>query len=337
MALVRKTPVEQEEPVEKAVEQKEVIDGSKLLSQKFREDFETQWSLIETAYNKKIVNFSEKSAVRKKLQSLFAKTKIRRDRFESFFNEIISGNHTDKAVSFKLTKGASAFLRFTEASTKAPDFILVQTSDEVDSVATMFSKIGKADFASDELVINIPKGVFAALRFKFSNTFKNFVSKWIKNLDAYQEEQPAEEQETEQSKPTPAKTETKKRSSTAEPRPKTKKEQPPQVTFIGIIVGHEITEDKRYIFSVLNIEDKSVIEMSGKMSDGLYLKTFHKCADKCAEGIVIPVVCHNWHEKISKSYCMSLYYDEDDYAEFDEKYKVKISDLKSIFEEYRNR
>ena len=182
MALVRnKIPVETEEPQvkETKVEQNEIIDGSKLFSQKFREDFETQWQSAEQAYATKIKTLPEESDVYKKLNAAFAKTQVRYDHYMSFINEIVNGEHTVDMVSFKLTKGASAFLRFSEASAKASDFSLVQTIDEIQSPVDLFSKLNKSDFSNEKIVINIPKGVFAALRYKFGTTFKKFITQWI--------------------------------------------------------------------------------------------------------------------------------------------------------------
>lgn len=341
MALLRrKAPVETEEPQveETTVEQKEIIDGSKLFTQKFREDFESQWQSVEQAYATKIKTLPEESDVYKKLNAAFAKTQVRYDYYMSFINEIVNGEHTADMVSFKLTKGASAFLRFSEASAKASDFSLVQTIDDIQTPADLFSKLSKSTFSNEEIVINIPKGVFAALRYKFSTTFKKFVAQWIKTVENIKVSKQEEEQPKPQ--PTPTKTETKRRSSTAAPRPKPKKEEstrPPKVVFIGIIVGHEITEDNKYTFTILDTRNKETFDITGKMSDGLYLKTFHNYADKCAEGVVIPVVCCNWHEQISNSPCMALYYDEEDYKEFDESYDLKVADLKAMFEEYHNR
>ena len=345
MALLRcKASVKTDEPQveETTAEQKETIDGSKLFTKKFREEFESQWQSVKQAYATKIKTLPEESDVYKKLNAAFAKTQVRYDYYMSFINEIVNGEHIVDVVSFKLTKGASAFLRFSEASAKASDFSLIQTIDGIQTPADLFSKLSKSAFSNEEIVINIPKGVFAALRYKFNTTFKKFVAQWIKTVENIKVPRQESKQEEEQPKPKPAptKTETKKRSSTTEPRPKSKKEEPtrpPKVVFIGIIVGHEITEDSKYTFTILDTRNKEIFDITGKMSDGLYLKTFHNYADKCAEGVVIPVVCCNWHEQISNSPCMTLYYDEEDYKEFDESYDLKVADLKVMFEEYCNR
>lgn len=327
MALMRKAPVEQEEPETKT------IDGSKLFSQKFREEFANQWNLANTEHEKKLATLQEESAVYKKLQSVFAKTKLRYDYLTSFINEVVSSKYTDDIISFKLTKGASSFLKFSYASTKADELSLAQTSEDIDSIATLFTKLESSTFANEDVIVNVPKSVFAALRFKFSSTFKSFIAKWVKNLEKYEEVAPEPKPEE---KPKPKKTETKRVSSSSKPKQE-KKERPPRVTFIGIVVGHEITSDDKYTFTILDTRSKETFNVTGKMSDDIYYKAFHNYADKCAEGVVIPVVCYNWHEKISDSPCVSLYYEEEDYKEFDETFKIKVADLKVMFEEYRNR
>lgn len=338
MALMRKASVKQEKSTsEKQTDkQKEIIDGSKLFSQKFREEFASQWNLANTEYEKKLTTLQEESAVYKKLQSVFAKTKLRYDYLTSFINEIVSSKYANDTISFKLTKGASSFLKFSYASTKADELSLAQTSEDIDSIATLFAKLENSTFANEDVVVNVPKSVFAALRFKFSSTFKNFIAKWIKNLENYKEVVPEPKPEE---KPKPEKTKTTRTSTTApRPKPKVEKpERPPKVMFIGVIVGHEITEDNKYTFTILDIRNKETFDITGKMSDGIYYKAFHTYADKCADGVVIPVICYNWHENIPNSPCMALYYDEDDYKEFDEQFNIKVDDLKVMFEEYLNR
>ena len=311
---------------------KSVLEGSKVFTSTFKSNFQKQIKIVDDFYSSKTKEFSDNQAILGMLETAYQQIKVHLLKLETFISEIEGGAYVDNMIVFKVSSNASAFLRFVEANKKIESFSFVTQSSDIQSMSDLFSKVEESEFAC-ESVISVPYNVFASLRFNLTNCLKKFVEKWQKNVINLI---------AEKSKPkvVPEKSETKtkpKRTSTTTPR-KPKKEKPPQERFIGVLVGYSVNEESQVAtFKVLRVDNKSVVEMFDNLNNRLYYKALHNIAKFSNDGTIIPVVCYNWYKDISSNLCIKDYYPQDEYADFEKQYDIKVSALKAAYEEYINK
>lgn len=335
MALARKyqedvVSVESSRNVQVEQQNKVVFSGSSLFTSTFRKELAKQQKLVEEAYAKKVESIKD-SKILASLSPVYDSTKNTFARLNEFVEEVSKCEYSDDIVTVKITKGASVYLKFAQASSKIESFSFVKQSSDVSSMSDLFSQIEKNSEFSCDSVVSFAKNMFGQMRLKCSGSLKQFVTKWIKNLDQFVE---SESSDSTPVKPTEIHNQTKsKRISITE---STAKSKPPQEHFWGLLVGYDNVDDsKSKKFIIVKVSDKSVFYVSNRLKRGkTYVADFYKAAEIGGSGVVIPVSCYNWYEGYSDSYFVMDYYLKDDYPEFENVSGLKISDMKVIVDEY---
>ena len=337
MALVRKyqdevVSTESSQDVQAKQQDKVVFSGSSLFTPSFKGELAKQQKFVEEAYAKKVEGITN-SQILTNLSSVYDSTENTFARLNEFIKEISKCEYSDDIVTIKITKSASVYLKFAQASSKIESFSFVEQSSDIGSVSDLFSQIEKNSEFSCDSVISVAKNVFVQMRYKCFSILKKFSTGWIKQLDQLVVEVKSNDSTSVKS----AKTQVKqKRTSTTIPR-KPKKEKPPQERFIGVLVGYSVNEESQIAtFKVLRFDNKSVVEMFDNLNNRLYYKVLHNIAKFSNDGTIIPVVCYNWYKDISSNLCIKDYYPQDEYADFEEQYNIKVSALKAAYDEYTN-
>lgn len=337
MALARKyqeetasTASSQDVQNEQQSKVKVTFSGASLFTSTFKNELVKQQKLVEEAYSKKIKGVTNPQIITK-FSSIYDSAKNVFTRLNEFVEAIGKCEYSDNIITIKITKCASMYLYFTQASKKIESFSFVNQSSDVASMSDLFSQIEKNPEFSCDSVISLAKNVFVSMRLMCSNSLKQFVTKWIKNLDQLVE---SKSSNSDLVKPTKTHTQSKpKRTSTTESNVKSK---PPQEHFWGLLVGYDNVDDsKSKKFVVVRVSDKSVLHISNRLKRGkAYVTDFYKAAEIGESGVVIPVLCYNWYEDYSDSYCVIDYYIKDDYSEFESVSGLKISDMQVIVDKY---
>ena len=335
MALARKyqdevVSTESPQDVQKEQQSKVVFSGSSLFTSTFRNELAKQQKLVEEAYAKKIKGVTD-SQILANLSSVYDSTKNTFVRLNEFVEEIGKCEYSDNIVTIKITKSASVYLKFAQASSKVESFSFVKQSSDIKSMSDLFSQIEKKSEFSCDSVVSLDKNMFMQMRLKCFNSLRQFVVKWIKNLDQFVKSGSSDSTLV---KPTETHTQKKpKRTSTTESAVKSK---PLQEHFWGLLVGYNNVDDsKSKKFIIIKVSDKSVLYISNRLKRGKsYVADFYKAAEIGESGDVVPVLCYNWYEDYSDSYCVIDYYIKDDYPEFESVSGLKISDMQIIVDEY---
>lgn len=336
MALARKyhdesVSAESSQDVQEEQEQQNenVFSGSSLFTSTFKKGLVKQLDLVEETYAKKIKGITD-SQVLAKFSSVYDSTKSTFARLNEFVEEISKCEYSDDVVTIEITKSASVYLKFAQASSKIELFSFVKQSSNVKSMSDLFSQIEQNSEFSCDSVISLDKNMFGQLRLKCFNSLKQFVSKWIKNLDQLIK---SESSDSALAKPANHTQKKPKRTSTTESVVKSK---PLQEHFWGLLVGYDNVDDsKSKKFIIIKVLDKSVLHISNRLKRGkAYVADFYKAAEIGESGVVVPVLCYNWYEDYSDSYCVIDYYIKDDYPEFESVSGLKISDMQAIVDEY---
>lgn len=339
MALARKyqeevvsTGSSQDVQNEQQSKAKVTFSGASLFTSTFRNELIKRQKIVEEAYSKKVEGVTDPQIITK-FSSVYDSAKNVFTRLNEFIEEIGKCEYSDNIVTIKITKCASVYLYFAQASRKIESFSFVNQSSDVASMSDLFSQIEKNLEFSCDSVVSLSKNIFVSMRLTCSNSLKQFVTKWIKDLNQLIE--------SKSFNPTPVKTKStntqtqakSKRTSTTETTVKSK---PPQEEFWGLLVGYDNVDDsKSKKFVVVKVSDKSVLHISNRLKRGKsYVADFYKAAEIGESGDVVPVLCYNWYEDYSDSYCVMDYYIKDDYPEFESVSGLKISDMKVIVDEY---
>lgn len=337
MALARKyqeeiISTESSQHVQKEQQGKVVLSGSSLFTSTFRNELIKQQKLVEEAYSKKVKGVAD-SQIITKFSSVYDSAKNIFMKLNEFIEEIGKCEYSDNIITIKITKCASVYLYFAQASRKIESFSFVNQSSDVASMSDLFSQIEKNPEFSCDSIVSLAKNIFVLMRLTCSNSLKQFVKKWIKDLDKLVESKSSDVSSV---KPTKTHTQVKsKRTSTTESVVKSK---PSQEHFWGLLVGYDNVDDsKSKKFIIVKVSDKSVLYISNRLKRGkTYVADFYKAAEIGESGDVVPVLCYNWYEDYSDSYCVMDYYIKDDYLEFERVSGLKISDMKIIVDEYIN-
>lgn len=334
MALARKyqeevVSTESSQDVQAEQQDKVVFSGSSLFTPTFRKELAKQQKLVEEAYAKKVKGVTD-SQILAKLSSVYDSTKNTFARLNEFVEEISKCEYSNDVIAIKITKSVSVYLKFAQASSKIESFSFVKHSSDVKSMSDLFSQIEQNSEFSCDSVISFDKNMFGQLRLKCFNSLKQFVSKWIKNLDQLVK---SELSDSTLAKPSNHTQKKPKRTSTTESAVKSK---PLQEHFWGLLVGYDNVDDsKSKKFIIIKVLDKSILHMSNRLKRGkAYVADFYKAAEIGESGVVVPVLCYNWYEDYSDSYCVIDYYIKDDYPEFESASGLKISDMQIIVDEY---
>lgn len=337
MALARKyqdevVSMESSQDVQNAQQSKDKVtfSGASLFTPTFRNELVKQQKLVEEAYSKKVKGVVDPQIITK-FSSVYDSAKNIFARLNEFVEEIGKCEYSDDIVTIKITRCASVYLYFAQASRRIESFSFVNQSSDVTSMSDLFSQIEKNLEFSCDSVVSFAKKIFMSMRLTCSNSLKQFVTKWIKDIDQLVANTSSD---SISAKSKPVKTQAKpKRTSTTESAVKSK---PPQEEFWGLLVGYDNVDDsKSKKFVVVKVSDKSVLHISNRLKRGkTYVADFYKAAEIGESGDVVPVLCYNWYEDYSDSYCVMDYYIKDDYPEFESVSGLKISDMKVIVDEY---
>lgn len=311
------------------------FSGASLFTSSFKSELAKQQELVDKVYFKRIESVVD-SQIRVNCSSVYDSTKKIFVCLDNFVKEISQCKYVNDIVTIKITKNACVYLKFAQASNKSESFSFVKQSSDIRSIPDLFSQIEENSEFSCESIISVTKQEFVQIRYKCFNLLKKFSENWSKKLDQLITDE--ESNNSVSVKPVKTKTQVKqKRTSTTTPR-KPKKEKPPQERFIGVMVGYSVNEESQIAtFKVLRFDNKSVVEMFDNLNNRLYYKALHNVAKSSNDGTIIPVVCYNWYKDISSNLCIKDYYPQDEYADFEKQYDIKVSMLKAAYDEYVNK